>query len=233
MFFKLFIFVKFWLIDFYCIFYEKGFTIDAGFRGNFNNYFSFDVNIFGVFYNDRINTYTRADGKAERDNIGDARILGSESLIDFNVKKILEMNSNYVFNYFINLSFITSEYTKSEKSGVVGNQVEFIPNVTIKTGFRFGYKNFLSSLQYSYLSSQFSDATNAIEGSLSGVKGEIPSYCILDFSTSYKYKSAKLEAGVNNVLNTSYFTRRATGYPGSGIIPSAPRNYYIGLELKF
>jgi len=138
----------------------------------------------------------------------------------------LEQNSNYVFNYFSNLSFITSEYTKSEKSGVVGNQVEFIPNVIIKTGFRFGYKNFLSSLQYSYLSSQFSDATNAIEGSLSGVKGEIPSYCILDFSTSYKYKSAKLEAGVNNVLNTSYFTKRATGYPGSGIIPSTKKLLY-------
>jgi Fe(3+) dicitrate transport protein len=212
---------------------EKGFTIDAGFRGNFKNYFSYDANIFGVFYNDRINIYTRADGKAERDNIGDARILGIESLIDFNVRKILKMNSNYVFNYFINLSFITSEYTKSEKSGVVGNQVEFIPNVNIKTGIRFGYKNFLSSLQYSYLSSQFSDATNAIGGSISGVTGEIPSYGILDFSTSYTYKFAKLEAGVNNVLDTSYFTRRATGYPGPGIIPSAPRNYYVGLELKF
>lgn len=88
-------------------------------------------------------------------------------------------------------------------------------------------------LQYSYLSSQFSDTTNAIGVSLSGVTSEIPYYCILDFSTSYKYKSAKLEAGVNNLLNTSYFTKRATGYPGSGIIPSAPRNYYIGLELKF
>ena len=119
MFFKLFVFVKFWLIDFYCIFYEKGFTIDAGFRGNFNNYFSFDVNIFRVFYNERINIYTRADGKAERDNIGDARILGIESLIDFNVKKTLEMNSNYVFNYFSNLPFITSEYTKSEKLGLL------------------------------------------------------------------------------------------------------------------
>jgi len=212
---------------------EKGFTIDAGFRGNFKNYFSYDANIFGVFYNDRINIYTRADGKAERDNIGDARILGIESLIDFNVKKIVNMNSNYVFNYFINFSFITSEYTKSEKNGVVGNEVEFIPNVNTKTGVRFGYKNFLSSLQYSYLSSQFSDATNAKGGSLSGVTGEIPSYGILDFSTSYTYKFAKLEAGVNNVLNTSYFTRRATGYPGPGIIPSAPRNYYVGLELKF
>lgn len=212
---------------------ERGFTIDAGFRGNYNNYFSFDANVFGLFYNDRINIYTRADGKAERDNIGDARILGVESLIDFNMKKIFKMNSSYVFNYFINSSFITSEYTDSEKNGVVGNEVEFIPNVNIKTGIRFGYKDFLTSLQYSYLSRQFSDATNATGGSLSGVTGEIPAYSILDFSTSYKYKFVKLETGINNVLNNSYFTRRATGYPGPGIIPSAPRNYYVGLELKF
>jgi len=212
---------------------EKGYTIDAGFRGNYKNYFSYDANVFGVFYNDRINIYTRADSKAERDNIGDARILGIESLIDFNMKKLVKMNANYVFNYFINSSFITSEYTSSEKNGVVGNEVEFIPNVNIKTGIRFGYKNFLSSLQYSYLSSQFSDATNAKGGSISGVTGEIPAYSILDFSTAYTYKFAKIEAGVNNLLDTSYFTRRATGYPGPGIIPSAPRNWYVGLELKF
>ena len=212
---------------------EKGYTIDAGFRGNYKNYFSYDANVFGVFYNDRINIYTRADSKAERDNIGDARILGIESLIDFNMKKLVKMNANYVFNYFINSSFITSEYTSSEKNGVVGNEVEFIPNINIKTGIRFGYKNFLSSLQYSYLSSQFSDATNAKGGSISGVTGEIPAYSILDFSTAYTYKFAKIEAGVNNLLDTSYFTRRATGYPGPGIIPSAPRNWYVGLELKF
>ena len=211
---------------------EKGFTIDAGIRGNFNNFFSYDANVFGLFYNDRINIYTRADGKAERDNIGDARILGIESLIDFNIKKLFTNNSDYVFNYFINSSFITSEYTKSDINGVVGNEVEFIPNINIKTGARFGYKNFLASLQYTYLSRQFSDATNAVGGSISGVTGEIPAYDILDFSASYKYKFLKLEAGVNNILDTSYFTRRATGYPGPGIIPSAPRNFYTTLQIS-
>jgi Fe(3+) dicitrate transport protein len=211
---------------------EKGFSIDAGLRGNYKNYLSYDANIFGLFYNDRINIYTRADGKAERDNIGDARILGIESLIDFNIKKIFTNSSEYVFNYFINTSFISSKYTKSQKNGIVNNEVEFIPNMNIKTGIRFGYKNFLSSIQYSYLSSQFSDATNAKGGSISGVTGEIPAYDILDISASYKYKFLKLETGINNVLDKKYFTRRATGYPGPGIIPSSPRNYYVGLELK-
>ncbi|QVY65881.1 TonB-dependent receptor plug domain-containing protein [Polaribacter sp. Q13] len=212
---------------------ENGFTIDAGFRGNYKNFFSYDANVFGLFYNDRINIYTRDDGKAERANIGDARILGVESLIDFNLKKLFTNNSNYVLNYFINSSFITSEYTKSDINGVEGNEVEFIPNINIKTGARFGYKDFLASLQYSYLSRQFSDATNATGGSISGVTGEIPAYDILDFSASYKFKFMKLETGVNNLLDNSYFTRRATGYPGPGIIPSSPRNYYVTLEFKF
>jgi hypothetical protein len=35
----------------------------------------------------------------------------------------------------------------------------------------------------------------------------------------------KLEAGVTNFTNNSYFTRRATGYPGPGIIPSDARSF--------
>lgn len=90
----------------------------------------------------------------------------------------------------------------------------------------------MSSIQYSYLSQQFTDATNATDGNLSGVIGAIPAYDVLDFSASYKYNRFKLEAGINNVLDNSYFTRRATGYPGPGIITSPNRNYYITLEIK-
>ena len=108
-----------------------------------------------------------------------------------------------------------------------------MPNVNLKTGVRFGYKNFLSNIQYTYLSQQFTDASNAVESNLSGVIGEIPAYDILDISLSYTYKNFKLEAGVNNVLDNEYFTRRATGYPGPGIIPSNNRNFYTTLQIKF
>ena len=45
-------------------------------------------------------------------------------------------------------------------------------------------------------------------------------------------KKIKLETGVNNILNEYYFTRRATGYPGPGIIPSEPRSYYLTIQVK-
>lgn len=218
---------------------EKGFTSDVGFRGNYKKYFSYDANVFALFYNNRIgDVFTRIppvnNAGLLRTNVGQARILGIESLIDFNLKKILNMTNQYSFNVFINSSFINSEYTDSNANGVEGNKVEFVPDVNIKTGVRFGVDNFLMSLQYSYLSEQFNDANNTvISDEANAVRGLIPAYSILDFATSYKYKFAKLEAGINNLLNTTYFTRRATGYPGPGIIPSSPINYYVGLELKF
>jgi Fe(3+) dicitrate transport protein len=42
----------------------------------------------------------------------------------------------------------------------------------------------------------------------------------------------KVETGINNILDKRYFTRRATGYPGPGIIPSVPRSVYLTVQLK-
>lgn len=215
---------------------ETGFTADLGVRGNFDNYISYDANVFGLFYNDRIGFVIQRSptGGTQilRTNVGDAVIYGVESLFDFNLEKLLIKNNDYDLNVFLNTSIIQSEYTRSDENGVEGKNVEFVPEFNFKAGLTAGYKDFLASLQYSYLSQQFTDASNATEGNQSGVIGAIPSYDILDFSVSYKYKRYKLEAGINNALDNSYFTRRATGYPGPGIIPSPDRNYYVTLEIK-
>ena len=215
---------------------ENGQTIDFGLRGDYKDFVSFDISSFGLFYNDRIGfiqkLYSDGSVKSERGNIGDAFIYGLEALVDFNINKLTSNNSSNIFNYYINASIINSEYVKSDKNGVEGNKVEFIPNVNIKTGLRIGYRNLTTNFQYSYLSKQFTDASNAVESNLSGVIGEIPSYNVLDFSAAYKFKKFKLELGMNNMLNNKYFTRRATGYPGPGIIPAPHLNIYSTLEIR-
>jgi Fe(3+) dicitrate transport protein len=128
---------------------------------------------------------------------------------------------------------MSSEYIKSDIPGVEGKKVEFVPELNFKSGIKFGYRNFTTYIQYSYLSEQFSDSSNSTLSNLSGVIGMIPKYDVMDLSIAYKFKNIKLEAGVNNLLNNDYFTRRATGYPGPGIIPSPPRNNYITLQYKF
>ena len=215
---------------------EKGFTTDLGIRGNFKNMVSYDLGVFGLFYNGRIGFVQKglSDGRviSERGNVGDAVLYGVESLFDFNLKKILKLNNEFSMNYYINSSFINSEYTASEQANVKGNQVEFVPDVNIKTGLKLGYRNLMANVQYTYLSQQFTDATNSQSANISGVIGEIPSYDVMDVSLSYTYKRFKLETGINNILDNAYFTRRATGYPGPGIIPSAPRNWYMTLQIK-
>jgi Fe(3+) dicitrate transport protein len=215
---------------------EKGYTADIGLRGNIQNKISFDSSIFALSYRDRIGFVQKVyngNVKSERGNVGNAIIYGIETLFDFNLNKLIFEKDGLDFNFFINYSFIKSEYLKSDEVGIEGKSVEFVPEHNLKSGFKLGLKNFSINWQTSLLSSQFTDSSNAIDGNLSGVIGQIPSYSISDFSASIKFKNWRIESGVNNIFNEIYFTRRATGYPGPGIIPSPPRNLYATVELKF
>jgi len=216
---------------------EKGYTMDVGARGIFKKIISYDISLFSLLYEDRIGfvqkVFPDANVRSERGNIGEARIFGFESLVDFNLNKLFSLGSKIQSNLFFNTSFIDSKYTASQANGIVGNRVEFVPRVNFKTGFKFSYNDFTTSLQYSYISEQFTDATNAKESNLSGVIGAIPAYDILDIGCSYSLGDFTFDAGVNNLLDNAYFTRRATGYPGPGIIPSPPQNVYLTVGLKF
>ena len=214
---------------------ENGYSLDLGIRGKILRNIYYDITSFQLIYKDRIGFIQKIqdDGniKAERGNVGDANILGLETLIDFNLRDLIP--KNFKCSYYINSSFTESSYIRSESNGIKGNKVELIPKINLKSGISFGYKSFISNIQYTYVSEQFTDATNSIEGDISGIIGKIPEYEIVDLSILYKFKKYKIEFGINNLLKKSYFTRRSTGYPGPGIIPSPPRNYYITLELNF
>ncbi|SHG52950.1 Fe(3+) dicitrate transport protein [Salegentibacter echinorum] len=219
---------------------EKGFTSDFGIRGRIEKYVSYDASIFGLWYQDRIGEVLGVEDGfiiRKRGNIGDAFIYGLETFADWDLKNtFFKQAKNYRLNLFVNTAFTNSEYTASEENNVEGNQVEFIPSVNLKTGLNFGYANFLAGFQYTYLSKQYTDATNApqdVNDNQRGIEGSIPAYGILDFSTSYSLGKFKLEAGINNLLDNSYFTRRATGYPGPGIIPAQPISWYTSLQFKF
>lgn len=214
---------------------EKGYTSDVGVRGRIGKALSYDASVFGLLYQGKIGTNFTDRVGWERSNIGDALIYGVESLFDLNLRNVFWEDYTYFkSNVFVNTAFTNSSYIKSEFNGVKGKKVEFVPLVNLKTGAGFGYKNFMASVQYTYLSQQFTDVTNAPYDPTNrdSVEGAIPAYDILDLSFSYVYKKIRVETGVTNVLNNSYFTRRATGYPGPGIITSDPRGYYFTFEFK-
>lgn len=222
---------------------ETGYTSDIGIRGQIGTEITFDASIYGLYYNDKIGEYeTRnPNGSAAvvrfRDNIGTAVTYGFETIFDWSLNKtFFKQNDNFLWNVFSNIAITDSEYLKSDAPNIEGNKVEFVPLYNVKTGTGIGYKNFMSSVQFTYVSSQFTEANNSktdVNDNTYGIFGQIPAYYVADFSTSYKWKNWKLEAGINNFTNNSYFTRRATGYPGPGIIPSDPRTFYTTIEFVF
>lgn len=216
---------------------ENGYSADLGIRSEHTKLYSYDVSIFYLKYNNRIGEVLTTDERNRairlRSNVGRADIKGIESYADVDLLRILRPKSkNWTGLLFVNCAFIKSVYSHSKITGVQGNQVEFVPKYNLKTGVKLGYKKFKASIQYTYLSDQYSDATNAIDGGVSAVIGLIPAYYIMDLSLSYEYKIFKAEASVNNLGNQMYYTRRATGYPGPGILPSDGRSLYFTLQVK-
>ncbi|MFC3809214.1 TonB-dependent receptor domain-containing protein [Lacihabitans lacunae] len=216
---------------------EKGYSLDLGLRTYETTFYNFDVSAFYLNYNNRIGEVQFADASnrvlRRRGNIGQAVIMGLESYGEVDFLRITNpKNQNLSAVVFGNAAFIHSKYKKSEIAGIVGKKVEFVPNVNLKTGLRVGYKKLKGSFQYTYLTEQFTEATNAREGGVSAVVGIIPSYYIMDLSLSYEFKKIKLEGNVNNLTNNFYFTRRATGYPGPGILPSDGRSFFLSFQVK-
>lgn len=220
---------------------ERGFTTDLGMRGTWSTYLSYDLGAFSMLYNDRIGTILIESGPNKgdrvRQNIGDAWIYGAELFTDWNMLKTFGSKADkFRLNPFVNLAITNSEYINSDENNVSGKKVEFIPLVNLKTGMRIKIQNISISTQFTYLSEQYTDAENterAQKGdSREGIIGTIPEYYVADLSMVYALNKISIEAGVNNLLNNKYFTRRATGYPGPGIIPADGRAFYFTLGLK-
>ncbi|MCO6499825.1 MAG: TonB-dependent receptor [Vicingus serpentipes] len=224
---------------------ETGYNFDLGVRGFVGRKLSYDVSGFVLLYDNRIGSIDQVDEKTfipyrYRTNVSKATIRGVEAVVELDWWKIIFSDtSHFSFTTFGNVSYIDARYTGSKNSAFDDKLVESVPPVTFKTGLTVAYKNFSASYQYSFTKEHYSDATNAGKdknGELvfipNAIIGTIPSYAVMDLSFKFDFDKIRFESGVNNLTNESYFTRRATGYPGPGIIPSSIRSYYFTIQLK-
>jgi Fe(3+) dicitrate transport protein len=214
---------------------EKGYSFDVGARGNVRDVFNYDISLFSMLYGERIGEVWKPNSLSKiRTNVGKALIFGLESYAELQLLKLCKSNTkNWDWSFYTNTAFIYSEYIESPFSNVKGKEVEFIPTLNIKTGTQVRYKQFKSSLQYSYLSSQYTDAQNSVEADPTATVGVLPAYGVIDWSLSYEYKWLKLEGSVNNLTNKMYATRRASGYPGPGLLPADGRGFFVTMQVRF
>lgn len=216
---------------------ENGYTVDGGVRGTLQDILYFDVSGFLLDYKDRIGTILAIDSTSYqliryRTNVSSSRNMGVEAFAEVDWMKVINRSAKHKVSTFINAAYIHAIYTDESQKAYYLKKVEYVPDYIIRTGINYGYKGFGLTLQYAYTSEQFSDATNA-NFTPSAIYGLIPAYDVIDLSAQYTWKFLGVSAGVNNLVNSTYFTRRAEGYPGPGIIPADPLNVYFTLQLKF
>ncbi|WEK33819.1 MAG: TonB-dependent receptor [Candidatus Pseudobacter hemicellulosilyticus] len=216
---------------------ETGFNIDLGFRGHYAGWLYADISAFYLKYNDRIGSIFTRDTSFMtyrlRTNVSDSRNLGLEFLLEADVLKALSGGrSRYSVNIYTNLSLIDAKYINTKNTAFAGKLVENVPPVLFRTGLSFGEQRFNISYQFSWQARQYSDATNT-EETPTAVDGLIPAFQVMDLSLRYSWRKFTIYTGVNNLGDTKYFTRRADGYPGPGILPADPRNFYCTLQFKW
>lgn len=217
---------------------ETGYTADLGARGHVEGMINYDVSAFYIAYQDKIGSVLKLDSQLYqpvryRTNIANAQHYGVELFAEAGLLQLIGNGfPNTSISVFTNVSWLNATYTNSDESGIEGNAVEYAPPFQIKSGLEFEQGNFTSTFQYTHTQEHYTDATNA-ERTSTGIHGTIPSYYVLDLSLAYHYKAFQVETGINNLTDNSYFTRRATGYPGPGIIPAKGRSFYVTLGAEF
>ncbi len=226
---------------------ERGFNVDVGLRGNISSWLNVDASVFYLQYADRIGNVLRADEPPLylpyrfRTNIGDSRTIGVEMLLEADFTSLVrELSASaqeptWNVSAFVNAAVLDARYIRSNDPAVVGKFVELAPPAIVRSGITATWEQFQATVQNSTVAEHFTDATNAVRTS-SAVNGIIPMYSVWDVSARYGFslweRACVLEAGIGNLLDARYFTRRAEGYPGPGIIPSDARNFYITAEVR-
>jgi Fe(3+) dicitrate transport protein len=224
----------------------SGFNADIGYRGTFRNYLNFDFSLFYLSYNNKIGVIKDPTQGTflYRTNLGETVNKGIEGFANLNITRLFEIEKPYGnLDFFATISFIDSRYkdfktftTSGTASNVNldGNRVENAPRYIHNLGLSWTNNNISTTLQYRMSGRIFTDATNSTTPSANGVTGILDKYSLLDFSSEYNFlKNYNIRAGINNLFNEEYATRRSSGYPGPGILPGEGRTFYISIGAKF
>jgi Fe(3+) dicitrate transport protein len=214
----------------------KGYNIDLGYRGKIGGYLQFDLSTYYLQYNNRIGTITPAGANYRLiTNVGASTSKGVETYAEFNVLRAFVKNSKADLSVFATYSYNDARYSGSHKdANTKGKKVENAPANIFRGGVSAAYNGIQLTVQVSYVDKTYSDANNTVAVSANAQNGLIPSYTLTDLTASWKFaKNFQCKAGINNLFNENYFTRRAGGYPGPGALPGDGRTMFLSIGAKF
>jgi Fe(3+) dicitrate transport protein len=211
-----------------------GFVTEYGYRGTLGRSVSFDVGGFYIKYNDRLGrltTQTSTGPTFYYTNISNSRNIGAELFLEADLLSLATgATSKSQLFVFASMAPISARYMEGPVSG---NRVEFSSSFIGRWGGTFKRGLFSGTLQYSRTGDQFTDANNTLLLPDSS-QGYIPEQRVMDLTANYGLsQNYVLTLGINNLLDSKYFTRRASAYPGPGLIGADGRTVNLGITVKY
>lgn len=217
---------------------SSGYNAEIGFRGQWR-FLRWDVGYFILQNNHRFGLLAQSDTQGNyytlRTNIGNSRTHGAELFIQADIQPLAGLH----LQIFTSTSIMDGRYTSGllrvgvENTSIAGNKIESVPNLITRNGLRVQYECFTLNVLYSYTAATFADALNTELPNSTGSVGIVPAYSVWDIGLRAQItQSIALSLNVNNVANTSYFTKRPQLYPGAGVWSSDGRSFNITLLTR-
>jgi Fe(3+) dicitrate transport protein len=225
----------------------SGFNADFGLRGHIARYFQVDFGPYFLQYNNRISSLSQTDKSgntyAYRTNAGSTSTMGLESMLEFDVMEIAAVDK-WKMPVFLSYAYNHARYNDfrytTQNNGIItagnlkGKHVENAPENIIRAGIGLSYQKIQVNIQTSHISGVYTDAQNTENPSVNGQTGKLSGYTVWDLNASFPvYKQIIFRFSINNLLDISYATRRAGGYPGPGIMPADGRFIMASMSAVF
>jgi Fe(3+) dicitrate transport protein len=220
-----------------------GCNLEAGINGNLHDVLRYDIGVFQVLINHRMGTVAMKDENNNaylyRTTTGDSKTRGVEAYLEYVAYRTYNTTSPTELSFFTSTSYFDARYIRGsavlngENTSVAGNRVEGVPTWISRNGIQLQLKKLSATLQYSYVSSNYANPLNTEAPSANGTIGKVPGYGLLDLNaTLHISKNYTLRAGINNITNKQYFTKRPTMYPGAGVWSSDGRSFGVSFGIK-
>ncbi len=205
---------------------SRAVNYEVGYRSQLIENLVFDVSLFRIDFEDKVEQIQVNITDVERVNSGDSRHQGLEFSAEYDVLP----SQSRSLKLFANGSWLDAEIIRSGNPNLVNNNTAFSPSHLIRTGFLFENEKWNAALTATLVGDQYWQDSNLARGTGAGeIAAEIPQYQVVDFSLEYRYSDRwTVHGGVNNLLDEDYYSR----VRNDGIEPALERTFYAGFRFE-
>jgi len=189
---------------------SRGVNYEIGYRSQPTDRLVFDISVFHVDFEDKIEQIQVNIADVERVNSGDSRHQGLEFSIEY---AVLSADTRSL-TLFANGSLLDAEITNSVTASLEGNDPAFAPDHVIRAGFIYDDTRWNVALTATLVGDQYWQDSNLPRGAGAGlIEGKIPSYEVVDFSLEYRPHSDSRRATAQALWAALHSLELATASP--------------------